>query len=460
MRTIVITLALLLAAQARAECPTQAPRSYKMALTAPCGTYEACPNGNVTFEVTPLPTGGFPPAVYDPGYSVQACDTVVWSFGDGTTETVIGSPAVTHSYPDPGNYRVEVTVTNSLGSATVKASTPYVIASSPSRLTITTADVLLPAGTLAPIPEPCTRCVIAHENEEAVVITATRSGDLQRAVSADLKVESTTRTFVFAPNETEKSIVFPIANDTVYSGPRFQPLGLANVRGGALTLENTSWHPTLLVLDDEPVPVISIARSISVREGDDDTKMFEIPVQLSAPMGLDATAEVFYTPDSAGWDDFTACCGLDIPAGQLVGTVVGWIHGDRSPERDERFYVQIAPHSAITDPLFGNSTATVTILNDDAVLSAPPVAVSESSITLTLDVGSPYATPATVRFTSTAGDVVAAPEPVTIPAGATSVKVTTTARRAGTARIDAIVPERTVEPAVVSVVQARRRPSM
>jgi hypothetical protein len=53
--------------------------------------------------------------------------------------------------------------------------------------------------------------------------------------------------------------------------------------------------------------------------------------------------------------------------------------------------------------------------------------------------------------------VVPAPDPVTIPAGATSVELTVTARSPGTARIDAIVPDRTTVPAVISVTPARRR---
>jgi gliding motility-associated-like protein len=48
----------------------------------------------------------------------------LWNFGDGTTST---SPNPTHSYPNPGNYIVTLTLTNSLGCVSVKSDTINVI---------------------------------------------------------------------------------------------------------------------------------------------------------------------------------------------------------------------------------------------------------------------------------------------------------------------------------------------
>src|SRR5215212_1256495 len=137
MKSMTAVLALVIgwSFSAEAACPADAPRAA-MGISAPCFANTACPNGPVTFTIYPSSSGGFPPAAFDPGYTVQACDDVTWDFGDGSTQTVAGLDRVTHDYPAPANYTITATVANALGSASVSAS--YVIASAPSKVSFAT----------------------------------------------------------------------------------------------------------------------------------------------------------------------------------------------------------------------------------------------------------------------------------------------------------------------------------
>ncbi|HEV7484785.1 MAG TPA: PKD domain-containing protein [Thermoanaerobaculia bacterium] len=425
-----------------------------------CSADAGCPNGPVTLILAPLPSGFFPPSVFDPGYTISPCDTVTWDFGDGTTQSLIGTDQVTHDYPLPGNYVMRATVTNALGSkTTVNPNGAAVIATSPSRLSFSTGTGKYPGGV-------CENCIVVREDNGPLTITVLRSLDLSRSISTEAVVTdyATLKTVVratlsFGPGETLKNFTMPIADDQLYTGSsRYFYLSLGNTSGGTLTMMNTSWQPSVTVVDDDSPPTLSIESAAAVAEGDSGLTRFEIPVHLSAPMGVGCYALVFFDAGTAGNSDFEAGGGANIEAGKTSGVVIGWVRGNTLPELDKSFRVRLEPPYTNADPLFGVTRSTVTIINDDAALyPAQTSAASNTPIKLTLDIGSPYLTPVTAVFTSSAPNIVPTPAPVSIPAGVTTATIVVTPRGEGRVQISAAVPARTTQPATINVPAARRR---
>jgi PKD repeat protein len=288
-----------------------------------------------------------------------------------------------HDYAAPGNYTIDVTVTNTLGTAT-RTIRSLAIASTPSLVRFVTAD-----------SPDCINCVVVREDAGTLTLSVARTLDLSRTVSVDVVVNGAgvgvptipivSQTLVFGPNETLKTVTIPVANDSLYYGPKYYPLGLGNPTGGLVAQENVSWHPTLLVLDD-PQPVLSIDPSISVQEGDAGLTTYSIPVHLSAPMQLNASANVFIDTGTATPDDFVYPYGLTIKPGETSGAVTAAIRGDRAVEPDETFTVRLAPRFTTNDPAFGNVTAAVTIVNDDFAQIAEPIPTLDSVALLLLGV--------------------------------------------------------------------------
>ena len=442
-----------------AACPAVAPGpASSMGITSSpsCSPYDGCPNGPVTLRVEPFASGGFPPAEYVPGYTIQPCDVVEWSFGDGTTQSVTGSDRVTHEYPNPGNYSVQATVSNALGSTTLDG-TPMVIATSPSRLSFATRTFKVdsPGGKWT-----CTTCVEAREGV-STSITVMRSLDLSRSTSAEAMTLGTTAVRVpllFAPGATQKTFSVSVPDDSVYSGVRDFRLGFANPTGGTLTMLNESWQPTLVMVDDDPAPFLSIQSELFVAEGDSGLTPISIPAFLTAPMGVDCLGASYFTPGSATYGDYVSGGGLHIKAGETSGFVKAWVVGNAHPEPNKTFQVRIAPTGTSSDPFFGTKISTVTIVNDDAALYPARVKVPlETPIQLTLDIGSPYSVSTIATFTTSDANVVRAPGPVVIPAGKTKVVVFVNARASGVAQIGAVVPGRTTLPAEIFAATGRRR---
>jgi PKD repeat protein len=361
---VAVLLLLSHALSVLAQCPDVPPRDA-IQLVLSCGTRDACPNGPLLLKLHPIITG-IAELETDWGYSIQSCDTVTWDFGDGTTEVLTGSSEVTHDYPVTGNYTITVTIANTLGSITKVVGRSVPIADSPSRLSFMTAP--------PPAPYTCSNCVFARENEGAVTIRVRRTLDLSRTITVVANVPGytnipTVSTFAqmltFAPNETEKTFTVPLQDDSLYFGPRFHALYFTDFTGGAF------WNPLpfvphLMMVDDEPAPVWSIEPAgVSVIEGHSGRTPVSIPVHLSEPMARDVVALVFFDEGSASYNDFDAGGGVWIKAGETSGVVRGWVISDTNLESDETFTVRIAEQSP-GGPTFGNTTATVTIINDDS----------------------------------------------------------------------------------------------
>lgn len=346
-------MVLVCAAHVRAQCPEEAPR-VAAAIRTSCPTASAaCPNGAVTFDIVAIESGFFPPAEYDPGYSIQPCDTILWDFGDGTTETTIGTPSVTHDFPLPDNYTITATIVNSLGTITLRKD-GMAIADSPSRVDFVVGVVT--AGLT------CPRCVRGPEGQDAT-ITVRRSLDLFRTVTVTANVlgMNVPQTLTFPPGAIEQTYTVRLPDDDIYIGRRFLPLQFSEPRGGTIAAVDSGW---IFVVDDEPQPVLSAPSAATVSEGNTSWTPFSIPVHLSAPMGVDVRADVFVTPGSAGWDDVRHL-RFRHPAGQTIGAITGFIVGDQDVEPDETLTLFLFPSNTNNDPIFGSVTTVVTIANDD-----------------------------------------------------------------------------------------------
>ena len=182
---------------------------------------------------------------------------------------------------------------------------------------------------------------------------------------------------IFGPNESRKTVTIPITNDQLYYGPRYYPLEFANPTGGLLTDANAIPWPTLLIIDDDSQPILSLVAAMSVQEGNGGLTPFSIPVQLSAQMLIDVTASVSFENGTATLNDFVpGSGGLRIRAGETAGVISGAIKGDVMPEPDETFTIRLIPLNTNNDPKFGNATVVVTIVNDDSAASAAIPALS------------------------------------------------------------------------------------
>jgi hypothetical protein len=245
-----------------------------------------------------------------------------------------------------------------------------VIASAPARVSFVTPG--------APYPWSCSTCVLANENAGAVTIEIVRSLDLSRTISVVVEVNGAaypvptiprvSQILTFAPNETRKTFTVPITDDQMYFGPRWYPLVFSNPTGGVLTETNIVPWATLLIVDDDPQPVLSIEPTATVAEGNSGLTPFSIPVHLSAPMQIDVVVNVFFESGTATiYSDFEpGPGGLRIRAGETEGLISGSIRGDTISEPDETFIVRLDPLNTTNDPRFGNKTAVVTIVNDDS----------------------------------------------------------------------------------------------
>lgn len=369
MRSVLIIVIVLLfsTSEARAQCPSEAP-SDEIYLSTTCGGLIACPNAPITLTLEEDRGSCFPPDDCV-GYEIQACDTVVWNLGDGTSKTVVGSSSVAHEYLVPGNYSISVTITNSLGTVAVPLGS-VVAADSPSRVAF-----------IIPPPSPlfrCTNCTVVRESDGFATLEVQRSLDLSRRVSMDVTgwfYQQNSPGFVenltFEPGETRKSFSVPIADDDSYYGRRSYLLGFSNFVGGVVPTPG-AYGTWLYVLDDEPRPVLSFDGSaISIREGDHGQTEFAIPMTLSAPMQVGVWVDGTFRPGTATVTDFGYGRQLQIAPGELHGTLTGYIQGDTIVEGDETFVIDFDTRNAGNAPSLEHQSVQVTIIDDD---HAPNVA--------------------------------------------------------------------------------------
>jgi hypothetical protein len=177
------------------------------------------------------------------------------------------------------------------------------------------------------------------------------------------------------------------------------------------------------------VPSLAIS-DVSIREGNGGTTAFVFTVSLSAA-STQAVSVRYATADagaSAGGDYQAAAGTLTIPAGQTTGTITVPVNGDRLPESNETFFVNL---SSPTTVIVADGRGVGTILDDEPWATINDVTVAEGNAgtmnaTFTVSLSVAYDVPVTVHYETTNGsatagsDYVAASGDVVIAAGQTT----------------------------------------
>jgi hypothetical protein len=155
--------------------------------------------------------------------------------------------------------------------------------------------------------------------------------------------------------------------------------------------------------------------TVTVTEGNAGTRAATFTVTLSAPYAQPVTVQ-YATANgtaTAGSDYQAARSGtLSIPAGQTMGTITVPVIGDRLPESDETFFVNL---SGATNATIADGQAVGTIVDDEPRISINDVTKAEGRkskttlFTFTVMLSVPYDQPVTMSFstvngTATTGD--------------------------------------------------------
>jgi hypothetical protein len=166
----------------------------------------------------------------------------------------------------------------------------------------------------------------------------------------------------FAPGESSQTINVDVIGDTLFEPNENFFVNLTNPLGA--TILDGQGVGTIQNDDAAPNPLVSILDA-SVKEGNNRTRPLAFPLNLSAPSSVDVYI---------GWGtaNGTAIAGMDyiaasgialIPAGSTRATITIEIIGDKVPETDEYFFVNLT--SEFTFAGIYDSQARGTILNDD-----------------------------------------------------------------------------------------------
>ncbi len=220
-----------------------------------------------------------------------------------------------------------------------------------------------------------------------------------------------------------------ILGDTLYELDETFTVNLTSTSVGTVG----QGQAVVTLIDDDPLPTISVS-STSTVEGDAGSTVVQVPVHLSNPSAFPVQVRVDTADGSAtSGVDFTPISGgsVTIAPGSTSATVGVSVLGDTVIEPSESFVVQLSQPQGAS---LGTASASVTVLDDDALISlansivdatesTPPsqlelVISRTGDLSQTLDLDISYGGTATPD-----ADFVAGPSSVTLPANADSVSV-------------------------------------
>ncbi|MGB7563915.1 MAG: NPCBM/NEW2 domain-containing protein, partial [Prochlorococcaceae cyanobacterium] len=178
-------------------------------------------------------------------------------------------------------------------------------------------------------------------------------------------VTSNTGLINFATGQTEKTFAVTVTNDTAIEDNELFAVGIQNPSTGTLGAPRTA---RVLIVDDDGASRISLVEStLTVSEGD---SFATLTLVRSGNRSAPATVQLVTSNGTAtGGSDFgNVSTTVTFAANSFVQTVAIPILNDLIFEGSESFQVQIS--NPVDASLQGSTTATVTILDNDALGNA------------------------------------------------------------------------------------------
>jgi hypothetical protein len=211
-------------------------------------------------------------------------------------------------------------------------------------------------------------------------------------------------TLSFAPGELSKTISVTVNGDALDEFDETFLVNLSNAaNAGLIDAQGVG-----TIVDDDAPAAISVANA-SVTEGSTGTATLVFTVSLGTASGKPVSID-WGTADGTAVApaDFTAASGtLSFAPGETTKTVSVTVVGDALDEFDETFALNL---SNATNATIGTATATGTILDDDAAVSAgiADVSVAEgNAATLTVTLSGPSGKPVSIDWGTASGTAVA-----------------------------------------------------
>jgi Calx-beta domain-containing protein/VCBS repeat protein len=337
--------------------------------------------------------------------------------GDGTFDS-LDSQIFDFNYPfefpvgagtvaNPATGRTDLVIA---GGNNVDYETTYVVLSNngdwepPAVPSLSINDVTVTEGNAGEVSATFTVHLFAASAETVTVDYATADG----SATAGGDYQAARGTLTFAPGETSNTITVPVNGDLLAEPNETFFVNLSNATNAAIG------DPQGIgtIADDEP-PLITIS-DVSRTEGNTGAASATFTVTLSHAIN-DYVLIPYSTANgtATAGSDYTAASGsVYIYAGWTSNTFTVTVNGDRLPEANETFFVNL---SSPTNATLADGQGVGTILDDEPHISISDVTKAEGRknkstlFTFTVTLSSAYDEPVTMSYqtvngTATTGD--------------------------------------------------------
>jgi hypothetical protein len=195
-------------------------------------------------------------------------------------------------------------------------------------------------------------------------VTVAYEAKVGTATTADFTIKSGTVTFpAGSAHLATQPIAIPVTPDTLDEADETFFVDLSSAIGGAL---GATGRTTVTIVDDDPLPSVSIQAELLQYEGHVGVTNFTLNVFLSAASGR--TVQVSYASSSGtaiAGQDYQAVSGtLIFQPGEFHKTITVPVYGDLAFEPHETVVVTLS--NPVHATLSLQHQAVVTIVNDDA----------------------------------------------------------------------------------------------
>ena len=265
------------------------------------------------------------------------------------------------------SFLVELTGTTIAGSVTINDDDTDTSPGEVPALRI--GDVTVPEGDAA--SSPATVTVVLDQVSDVPVNVRWATEDGTATAPGDYTAGSDVLTF--EPGTTSRQITVPVAGDRsfeqteTFSIELSEPVGATVADGSAVVAIDND--------DEETGPAVLTIDDVAVAENAGQA----VPaVRLSAAQSSPVSVRVATRAGTAGADDYQAVdTTVTFAPGDTVASVPVGIVDDAVPEQDETFAVELSEPSGAT---VADSSAVVTILDDDDHVVRPSVSVADTSV--------------------------------------------------------------------------------